>query len=62
MKKFKVRRSYLKILSAVSANLAAGWFAAMFLTPELLVLAGNIVGVIISLVIAVLSEEYSEKL
>lgn len=58
----KLRRAHLKVFSAVCANLVAAWFAAIFVTLDPLALTGNIVGVIMSLYMAVKAEQLLEEL
>ena len=58
----RLRNSHLRVLSAVCANLAAGWFVAIFATRDLLALTMDIVAVILSLYLAIKAEELLEEL
>lgn len=59
---FKPSKAQLRVFSAVCSNLAAGWFVSMFLTSDLFTLTGNVVGVIISLYLAMKAEQMLEEL
>lgn len=58
----RLRNAHLRVLSAVCANLAAGWFAAIFVTRNPFLLTADVVGVIISLYLAVKAEDILEEL
>lgn len=57
---FQPSKAQLKVFSAVCSNLAAGWFAAIFITRNPVLLTADIVGVIVSSYLAVKAEEFSK--
>lgn len=52
----------LKVFSAICSNLCAGWIAILFVTKDLLILTFDIVGVIVTLYLAIKAERHLEKL
>ena len=58
---FTLRKSYFQVFSAICSNFSVAFILALFATKELLVLTVNIMAAIVSIVLAILSEEILEN-
>lgn len=58
---FILKRPHLKVFSSVCSNLFAGWFIAIFITPNLVTLTVDIMAAIVSLYLATKAEELLEN-
>lgn len=57
----RIRKSHLKVFSAVCANFVVVWFVAAFATSDMFVLTRNVSLAIMALYAAILAEEELEK-
>lgn len=58
----RIRKSHLKVFSAVCADFMVVWLATAFATADILVLTRNIIAAIIAWYAAVTAEEVLEKI
>lgn len=58
---FTLRRYQLRVISAASTNLFAGWFLAIFATENIFVLTVDILAAIVSLYLALKIEKILEE-
>lgn len=58
---FQISSARLRVFSAVCSNLTAGWFAAVLLTRNPFILTFDIAAGIVSLILAIKTEEILDE-